>query len=396
MVLSEIGSADVAIVGGGIVGSSIAYFLAAEPSHDGRILVVERDPSYRDSATARSWGGIRQQFSTPENVRMSQFGAHFVRSAPERLAVDGERPAIPFHEAGYLFLASARGAAALAENVARQADLGAAVALLDPAGLGSRFPWLSLEGIAAGALGLENEGWSDPYLLLSALKRKARALGVTYLKDEAIAVTCAGGRVRDLRLQESGTLPCGALVNAAGPQAGALGRLAGIALPVGPRKRMTYVFHCREAPGMIPLTIDASGVAFRPEGENYLAIISPPESEDPECHDLELDYRLFEEVIWPALAERVPAFAAIRVVGAWADHYDYNAFDQNAVIGAHPDLANFYFCNGFSGHGFQQAPAAGRAIAELIAHGAYRSLDLSALSYARLVERRPLREVNVV
>ena len=185
-------------------------------------------------------------------------------------------------------------------------------------------------------------------------------------------------------------------MNAAGPQAGRLAALAGLDLPVTPRKRMSYVFDCRADLPRLPLTIDTTGVTFRPEGGQYIAIHSPPPEDDPVSHDLNEDYRPFEQVIWPALAARVPTFEAIKLTGAWAGHYDYNAFDQNAVVGPHPEVANFHFCNGFSGHGIQQSPAAGRAVAERILHGAYRSLDLSALGYARLIENRPLKEMNVV
>jgi glycine/D-amino acid oxidase-like deaminating enzyme len=159
---------------------------------------------------------------------------------------------------------------------------------------------------------------------------------------------------------------------------------------------MTYVFDCRADLGMAPLTIDVTGVAFRPEGRQYLAIVSPPAARDPDTEDLEPEYGLFEETIWPALAARVPAFEAIKLTSAWAGLYDYNSFDQNAIIGPHPELGGLLFCNGFSGHGLQQAPAAGRAVAELIVHGAYRSLDLSALGFDRIPADRPLREANVV
>ncbi|MGF1609008.1 MAG: NAD(P)/FAD-dependent oxidoreductase [Kiloniellales bacterium] len=391
-------STDVAIVGGGVMGSAIAYFLANDPAFDGKVLVVERDPSYANCATTRSWGGIRQQFSTPENVSMSLFGVAFVRQVAELLAVEGEAPDLGFKEQGYLFLASDAGLPILQRNVALQQDLGAAVTLLLPDEIGERFPWLSTDGIAAGALGLANEGWIDPAGLLQGFRRKARSLGVTYLHDEVTAIERDGARVTGLKLRDAGKINCGVVVNAAGPQAGAVAALAGAELPVEPRKRMSYVFDCRTDLLRAPLTIDPSGVAFRPEGQQYLAIISPPEEQDGPCdeRDLELDYTVFEEVIWPTLAARVPAFEAIKLSGAWAGHYDYNAFDQNAVLGPHPEIAGLYFCNGFSGHGIQQSPAAGRALAELIVHGTYQTLDLTALGYARLLEGRPLREANVV
>jgi len=387
---------DVVIAGGGVMGSAAAYFLAADPAFDGEVLVVERDPSYAACATTRSWGGIRQQFSTPENVRMSLFGVEFLRDAAQVLAVEGECPDLGFREQGYLFLASAAGLPVLEANCRLQQSLGANVALLAPEEIARRFPWLNTDGLAGAGYGPANEGWFDPAGLLQAFRRKAQDLGVTYLRDEVVGIERHHGRVTGIELKAGGDLPCGLLVNAAGPWAGRLAALAGIELPVRPRKRMTYVFDCREDLRRSPLTIDPTGVVFRPEGRQYLAIVSPPQSEDRDSDDLEEEYGLFDEVIWPALAARVPAFEAIKLSSAWAGHYDYNTFDQNAVLGPHPEIGGLLFCNGFSGHGIQQAPAAGRAIAELIAHGAYQSLDLSKLDYARIGENRPVKEANVV
>ncbi len=387
---------DVVIVGGGIMGSAVAYFLAADPAFDGSLLVVERDPSYGACATTRSWGGIRQQFSTPENVRMSLFSVDFIKSAAERLEVDGEAPDLGFKERGYLFLASAAGLPVLDRNCRLQQGLGAAVERLDPDALAARYPWLNLDGIAGATVGSANEGWLDPDALLQGFKRKARALGAEYLKDEAVGMVIAGNRITGLRLRQAGEIGCGHLVNAAGPQAGAFAGLAGVDLPVCPRKRMTYVFDCRSDLRDAPLTIDPTGVVFRPESGQYLTLMSPPADRDPDSDDLEPEYELFEEVIWPRLAARVPAFEAIKLVRAWAGHYDYNSFDQNAIIGPHPEIEGLLFCNGFSGHGVQQSPAAGRAVAELIAHGRFVSLDLSAFSYDRLAAGRQVVEANVL
>ncbi len=389
-------SCDVAIAGGGVMGSAVAYFLAADPDFDGSVVVIERDPSYEFCISGRSWGGFRQQFSTPENVRMSLFGIGFYREIAAHLAVDGEAPDLGFKEQGYLFLASESGRANLEANCAVQWREGATVSLLEPGEIAARFPRLNTEGIAAAGFGHANEGWIDPSALMHGFRRKARALGVEYRHDEVISVEVSGGRIASVGLRKGGALACGTLVNAAGAQAGALAALAGAELPVGPRKRMTYVFDCRAALPPLPLTIDVTGVVCRPEGSQYLGIVSPPESEDPVCHDFELEYDTFDNVIWPTLAHRIPAFEAIKLVRAWACHYDYNSFDRNAILGPHPEIAGLYFCNGFSGHGIQHAPAAGRALAEWIVHGKFQSLDLSALLYARIAEGRPVTEANIV
>jgi FAD-dependent oxidoreductase domain-containing protein 1 len=389
-------SADIVIVGGGVVGSAVAYFAASDPDFRGRIVVVEKDPTYAEAATARSAGGIRQQFSTPENIRMSLFGAAFVKSVAEHLSLPGERAALPFVEQGYLFLATAAGMPVLARNHALQTELGARIALLDPAGLRERFPWLNTEDLAGGAYGLANEGWTDPYSLLQAFRRKAISLGVRYLKDEATGLERGGARIVAVALADGERIACGAVVNTAGINAARIAAMAGIALPVRPRKRFVYVFDCRAPIQRAPLLIDPTGVYFRPEGANYICGVSPGEAADPDCTDLEVEYGLFEEIVWPTLAHRVPAFEAIKLVRAWAGHYDYNTLDQNAILGRASGLENFYLANGFSGHGLQQSPAVGRALAELILHGAYRTIDLTRFGYERVLANRPLAELNVV
>jgi glycine/D-amino acid oxidase-like deaminating enzyme len=173
-----------------------------------------------------------------------------------------------------------------------------------------------------------------------------------------------------------------------------------VPLPIEPRKRFVYVIDCRETSEALhkgPLTVDPSGVWFRPEGRFFLCGKSPEESEEPAATDLDaVDHAFFESEVWPRLAMRVPAFESVKAVNAWAGHYDYNTLDQNAVIGPHPTLSNLYFANGFSGHGAQQGAAAGRAVAELIAHGAFQTIDLARLGYGRIAEGRPLRERNVI
>ena len=389
-------SYDVVIVGGGVMGSAVAYFLGADPAFSGSVLVVERDPTYEFCSTTRSWGGVRQQFSTAENVAMSVFNLDFVRRAHEILAVDGDGPALSFRENGYLFLADEAGLPHFEGLQPMQVEQGADIAILDPAALAARFPWLNLEGIAGGSFGLSNEGWIDPYALLMGFRRKARALGATYEQDEVTRILREGSRVTGVELAGAGHIAAGTVVLCAGWHAGRLAATADIDLPVGPKKRMTYVFDARTAIPAMPLTIDVTGLACRPEGAQYMSILSPPADRDPDRDDFELDYDDFEETHWPILAHRIPAFEAIKLGRAWAGHYDYNRFDHNAILGPHHEVGGILFCNGFSGHGIQQSPAAGRATAELIVHGRYVSLDLSTFGYARIPEGRPIREAAVV
>lgn len=391
--------ADVVIIGGGVMGCASARCLAEIAGPRAlRIVVIERDQSYRACATTRSVGGLRQQFSTPECIAMSQVTLDLVR----RLAAEhGPQAGLGFREQGYLLLAgSAAAASILRDNVAVQHGMGADVVALSDADLARKFPWLDPRGVALGSLGVSGEGWLDPALLLQYLKDEARALGVAFVTDTVIGLERAGKRIAAVHLASGQRLAAAHVVNAGGPQAGAIARMAGIDLPVEPRKRFVFVFDCRDASADLnaaPLTVDPSGVWFRPEGRQFICGLSPAnDADEPDPGDLDdIDHGLFEARIWPVLAARVPAFAAIKSTGAWAGHYDYNVVDQNAVIGPHDGIPNLHFCCGFSGHGLQHAVAAGRAVAEQIAHGRYLSLDLSRLGYDRLRRRAPLIERNV-
>lgn len=387
----------VVIVGGGAVGSSIAYHLAAHPGFAGDVVVVERDPTYRIASSSLSASSIRQQFSTPLNMAMSRFGLAFLRDGGSTLAVDGDRPALGLRERGYLFLASPAGEAVLRDNHAVQVANGAQVALLDPAALAARFPWLSMQGLVAGSLGLEGEGWFDGPALLAAFRRKARSLGVTYLPREAVGLVREGRRVAGVRLDDAATVAADVVVNAAGPWAARVARWAGIDLPVRARKRMVFVVACRTSLPGCGLTIDPSGIWWRPEGAGFICGRSPDAGEpDPDEAPLEVDEAMFYDRVWPAMAERVPAFEALKLTGSWAGYYEYNTFDQNGIVGPHPACENLIFANGFSGHGIQHAPATGRGVAEWIVLGRYASLDLSPLGFARVLRGEKLLERSIV
>ena len=390
--------ADVLIVGGGIVGSAVAYFLSMDPALRGRrIAIVERDTSYREASTARSAGGLRQQFSTPENIAMSQVTLGMFRRLR---TIFGAEADVSFREQGYLLLADAMSADLLAENVELQRKHDADSVLLARDHLPHTFPWLSVDGLATGALGRSGEGWFDPPSFADLMRKAAQERGTVIVRDEVAGIETTGGRIAGVRLAAGGRMACDTLVNAAGPWAGALAKLAGVALPVEPRKRYVYVIDCREpAAGLhqAPLTVDPSGVWFRPEGRLFLCGKSPEPDQEPPIGNLDdIDHAFFEAEVWPRLAARVPAFEAVKVVNAWAGYYDFNTLDQNAIVGPHPELANLYFANGFSGHGAQQAAAAGRAVAELIAHGSFKTIDLTRLGYARIAANAPLIERNVI
>ncbi len=386
---------DVVIVGGAIVGASVAHHLARQPGFSGSIALVERDPGFARAATTLSAASIRQQFSTPENIRMSRYGLEVIRDAA---AVFGEPGAdVGFREQGYLILAGEAGRAQLCANHAVQRAEGADILLMDAGALARAFPWLSTAGIAAGTWGAGGEGWFDAHLLLDLFRRSARAAGVAMVTGEVAAIERAGGRATGVRLADGGRIAAGHVVVAAGPQSGDVAATAGLHIPVEPRKRSVFVFRCRKPLPAMPLMVDTTGVWVRPEGDRFICGVSPPPESDPRADgDFTVDWPLFEEVLWPALAARVPAFEAIRPEGAWAGHYDVNTLDHNAIIGRHPDVPNLLFATGFSGHGLQHAPAAGRAVAELIAQGRFVTLDLSVFGVERIAAARPVRELNVI
>ncbi len=388
-------SYDVVIVGGGVVGSASAHYLRKQ-GFTGSIALVEKDTSWQWGCTARSVGGLRQQFSTPENIALSRFGVNLVKNLRDEFGPEAD---IGFKEQGYLICASPEGLATLEENHAVQIAHGADNVLLRGDELSARFPWLVADGIAAGCFGLSGEGWVDPYMFAALFRKSALAKGVELIQAEVTGVTREGSRVTGVTLGSGETLSCGILVNAAGAGAGKLAGMAGIELPVGPRKRYVYVLDCpaaTEALRKAPLTVVPGGVYFRPEGRNFLCGLSPEEHEEPQDLDWEVDHAWFEERIWPSLAGRVPLFEAIKVISAWVGHYDYNAFDQNAVIGPHPEVSNVLFANGFSGHGLQQGPAAGNAVAELVTQGGFRTIDLTRFGYERIARNKPLFEKNVI
>jgi sarcosine oxidase len=386
---------DVAIVGGGVVGSAVAYYLKKH-GFKGTVAIIEKDTTYANSCTARSAGGIRQQFSTPENIALSRFGLRLIRDLKSEFGPDAD---VAFREQGYLILASPEGLPVLKANHAIQLAEGADNIILDPGDLAVRFPWIVPYGLGGGCFGLSGEGWLDPYSLMTLFRKAAVGLGVEIVAGEVVAISRDATEISSVTLGEGSRIGLGVLVNAAGTEAGRLAALAQVALPVGPRKRYVYVLDCpaaQEALHRAPLTVDPSGLYFRPEGKHFICGLSPGEEEEPHSFDWDVDYAWFEERIWPGLAARVPSFETVKVINAWVGHYDYNDFDQNAVIGRHPEAMNFYFANGFSGHGLQQAPAAGNAIAELVIWGDYRAIDLGRLGYERVAAGAPLFEQNVI
>ncbi|RYG90741.1 FAD-binding oxidoreductase [Loktanella sp. IMCC34160] len=394
-------SYDVVIIGGAIMGSSTAWWLTQNPDFDGSILVLERDPSYAWCSTAHTNSCIRQQFSMDLNIRMSQFTADFIRDLRANMGGDDRVPNLTVQNYGYLYLADSEGFAdVLRANQQVQLAAGAETELLTADQIAARYPFYQLDDIVLGSINTRDEGYWDGGTLFEWFRRKAMEQGAEYVAAEVTGMTlnAAGTRVDSVTLACGEVVSCGHLVNASGPRAARTAAMAGIDIPVEPRKRYTWVFTAENPIDMdLPLTIDPSGVHVRQDGPTtYLAGSKgdPDPAADPA--DFTMDHGLWENTVWPAIASRIPQFEAIRVINEWTGQYAYNLLDQNAILGPHDRVENFLFQNGFSGHGLQQSPAMGRGMSELITYGGYRTFDLSPFAYDRIAEGRPILERAVI
>jgi len=393
-------SYDVVIIGGAIYGSSVAWWLTQMAGFEGRILVVERDPTYETASTSHTNSCIRQQFSNRTNIQISRFGAEFIKNFRDFMGGDPEVPDLVLQSYGYMNLADTpEFAETLRESQAIQAAEGAHTRHMTKDEIAEEYPFYQLDDVIAANHNLVDEGYFDGGTMFDWFKRMARRNGVEYIHDEVVEMTvnAAGYAVDSVTLKSGDVIACGTVVNASGPRAVLTASMAGIDLPVQPRKRYTFIFDAAHPLDRdLPLTIDPSGVHIRSEGKYYLAGCPPDVDPDVDFDDFGFDHSIWQEKVWPIIATRVPAFEQVKVINEWVGHYAFNTFDQNAVIGRHSTIANFVFANGFSGHGLQQSPAMGRGLAELIAYGEYRSLDLSPFGYDRLERQEKFLEKAVI
>jgi glycine/D-amino acid oxidase-like deaminating enzyme len=392
---------DIVIVGGAIMGSSTAWFLTDNKDFDGRVLVVERDTTYESCSTAHTNSCVRQQFSTELNVRVSQFAADFIKNMRAYMGNDDRVPELSIHNFGYMYLADNEGFAdVLRENQQVQLSAGAGTELLSAEQILQRYPFYNVDDIVLGSINTVDEGYWEGSTVFEWWRKSARERGVEYIQNEVVSMTknASGDRVESVTLKSGEVIHCDKVLNASGPRAVLTSRMAGIELPVEPRKRFTWMFKAEQPLDHdLPLTIDPSGVHMREVGGGIYQAgghsdIDPAVDYD----DFAMNLSIWQDHIWPTIATRVPQFEAVKVTSEWAGHYAYNTFDHNAIMGPHNEIDNFYFLNGFSGHGLQQSPAMGRGTAEMLVYGEYRSLDMSPFNYDRIVNNTPIVEKAVI
>jgi len=371
----------VVIIGGAVMGSSIAYNLLND-GFGGKVIVLERDPTYEHSSTALSVGGIRQQFGTKVNISIARYSVPFYEKFDELMEVEGERPHADLRQRGYLFLGRKEKWPVMKKLHEFQRSQGVEVRLLKPHEILEIIPHINLEGVAGASFG-PRDGYVDPHGVLSGFVKKARFMGARYITDEAVNMVVKSNQIGGVKTRKGEWIQSPIVVNAAGPFAREVGMMAGIDIPVDPLRRMVY--ECkppRELDYEVPLTIDTTGLYFRTETGGRI-LTGKSNEDEPIGVNFTWERALFYDEIWPELAHRIPLFDRLRLQGGWAGLYAENRLDHNAILGEHPEVKGFYLAVGFSGHGLQQAPAVGKALSEAIRLGRYETIDVSCLGMAR-------------
>jgi glycine/D-amino acid oxidase-like deaminating enzyme len=381
---------DILIVGGGVIGSSIAYHLLND-GLDGTVAVLEKDPSYEFASTPRSMGGIRQQFSTEINIRIGLYGIEVIEHFDDEMAVDGEPAHAEYHPRGYLFLADENNWETIQKQYRLQRSLGVEVDLLTPAEVKDMLPHMNVEGLQGGSYG-RRAGYLDAYGLLRGYQRKAKSLGANYIHAEVVEILRQKNRVHGVRTLKGDVLEGVSVVIAAGPWAAEVGAMAGVELPVAPTPQMAFCFDPAEKFDYeLPFTFHPHGQWFRHESGKQ--VVTGKDRNETPGFRFDWDRQYFEEELWPRLAHLVPSFECLKLMRGWGGLYAVNKLDHNALLGAYPGINGLYVAGGFSGHGLMQSPAVGKGMSELIRTGRYETIDLSPLGLDRIfTERRVLEE----
>lgn len=384
---------DVIIVGGGIMGSTTAYYLTKKDPGL-KVAVIERDLTYSRSSTTLSMVNARIQFDLKQNVQVSQYAFDVLERFEDDMTVAGNRPNIAYHREGNLFLHTDTAVDEAKRALAMQQDLGCEVQWWTTDEIKARYPLYVPEGLAGGTFGAQ-DGHFDAYAVLMGYKANARAQGATYVEDEVTVLLVDNGQISGLKTASGTTYNSSVIVNCAGAWCSELASSAGVDLPVNPVKRQCFCLDPAVKPdGPLPLTVLPSGLYFRTE-TGGMVLLGKSMPNDPVGYDFSWDQNRFMDELWLELAEFVPVFERLKLVRGWAGLYAVNTLDSNAILGQWPELKGFYLANGFSGHGLQQGPAVGRYMSELII-GETPTLDLSIFNPQRILEGKPLTEGGIV
>jgi glycine/D-amino acid oxidase-like deaminating enzyme len=384
---------DVVIIGGGALGASVAYFVKLlQPGTD--VTVIERDPTYERASTPRASGGIRRLFSLPENIELSNYSIEFFDNFADTMAVDGTPAQLGLKKNGYLFIVPPTDVGILRQNFETQQQLGCRVGWLKPDEVKDRFHSMYVGDLGA-AVHSPDDGWLDPHSVLLGFRNKARSLGATFVRDEVVGLERTGTTVTAAILASGTTLSAEQFVNAAGAWAKDICAMLGASVPIEPLRRFEHYFESQDPIEPLPYLKDTRRLAFRPEGQGYSGGV--PTLEEPRGYNFAVDRDYFENAVWPALAHRFPQFERTRCFSSMPGLYDQNDFDGNGIIGPGFDgLTNFHLLAGFSGHGLMHAPGCGRAMAEFLTNGGYRTIDLTRLGWQRVLDGTPRREQGII
>jgi glycine/D-amino acid oxidase-like deaminating enzyme len=384
---------DIVIIGGGIIGSSVAYHLARD-GRAGTIAVIERDMTYSEAATPRGSGGIRQLFSLPENIEMARYGLDFYKKFDQTMSSKGDQISISFRRQGYLFVSDAGNEKVMEQNFHNQQKMGVKAQLLDNTNLEQLFPSIYNNDVKL-AVYSPDDAWIDAYSALNGFKSKARELGVTYVSEEISSANIQNKKIKSLKCAEGPTVRGEVFILATGAWSGEIAKYFDVNIPVEPMSRESYFFRCDKEIEPLPFIKTETDLAFRPEGNGFTG--GMPDWSVKGGWNWELSPTRFEDTVWPSLAHRIPAMKTIKLERSWRGHYARNNLDYNAIIGpwaANPH--NLLIATGFSGHGIMHAPATGLAISELVLEGRYKTIDLTRFGTERVLAEKPYRESGIV
>ncbi len=382
---------DVLIIGGGVIGCSIASSLTQRGCRN--VVVVERN-TIGSGSTAKAAGGIRQQFSCESNVRLAMYSVDFFEHFHERLELSPEAGGVDFHQVGYLFLLSTKEAfTSFERNAALQQHLGLPVEVLTPEQVGTRWPWLQVSDVV-GATYCPTDGYGSPHEVTQAFAAQARRLGASFVEGASVsAITRKGARIVTVETNR-GTFSPGIVVICAGAWSREVGRMAGVEIPVQPLRRMCFTTDPFDAiPHDAPMTIEMQNTFhFRPEGSGFM--LGTSDQHEPYSFNTTMNWEWLNTVVEDAV-KRVPLFEQAHIHQGWAGLYETSP-DSNAILGPVPEVENLLVATGFSGHGFMQSPATGLVISEFILDGQAHTIDASDLSIERFATGRLNPEKNVI